>query len=303
MTPIRTHWCYLLLAGIAVFTGCNNCCRRSPPGVAPPPGYVPPPAYPTGPGAPPPAFPGNAGPPPGSVQPPPGAFQAPPPPVPTSPDVRSYGPTTTVPPAPNWGPSGRGDVRLSVPEPITSEQHRQSAHLAPPESMPPGPAASAKVEDRVPTPALPVGIPQFAMAREQVASGQKPFLDGLDWLQANGYRTVLHIRQAGEDGSADQRLVEKRGMRYLSLEVSPQTLTRQTCEEFNRKVADSSNYPLFVYDKDGMVAGGLWFVYFRLQEGATSDMARTKAARLGFREDPNGEHRALWEAVRRILGE
>jgi protein tyrosine phosphatase (PTP) superfamily phosphohydrolase (DUF442 family) len=169
--------------------------------------------------------------------------------------------------------------------------------------MPQGPAQSNKPEDRAPTPALPSGIPQFALAKDQVASGQKPFLDGLDWLKANGYRTVLHIRLLGEDGSADQKLVENRGLRYVTMEISPATLTRQTCEEFNRKVADSSTYPLFVYDRDGMLAGGLWYVYFRLNEGATDSAARTKATRVGFHEDPNGDHRDMWQAVRRVLGE
>jgi protein tyrosine phosphatase (PTP) superfamily phosphohydrolase (DUF442 family) len=141
------------------------------------------------------------------------------------------------------------------------------------------------------------------VAREQVASGLKPFLDGLDWLQANGYRTVLHVRLLGEDDSADQKLVEKRGLRYISLDVSPATLNRQTCDEFNRKVADAGTYPLFVYDRDGMLAGGLWYVYFRVSEGATDQVARTRAARLGFHDDPNGDHRDMWQAVRRVLGE
>ena len=63
-------------------------------------------------------------------------------------------------------------------------------------------------------------------SEDRVASGLRPLLDGgLDWLQANGYRTVLHLRQPGEDDTADRKQVEKRGMKYLSMEVSPETLT------------------------------------------------------------------------------
>ena len=69
--------------------------------------------------------------------------------------------------------------------------------------------------------------------KKSIAAGR---LDGLDWLQTNGYRTVLHLRQPGEDDSADRRQIEKRGLKYLSLELSPQTLTQGVLDEFNRLV-------------------------------------------------------------------
>ena len=43
------------------------------------------------------------------------------------------------------------------------------------------------------------------MAQKEVTSGLKPSLDGLEWLQANHYRAVLHVRQPGEDDSADRQ--------------------------------------------------------------------------------------------------
>ena len=57
----------------------------------------------------------------------------------------------------------------------------------------------------------------------RVTSGLRPQLDGLDWLQAHGYRTVLHIRAPGEDDTADRRQVEKRvshiaGMRQCAID-------------------------------------------------------------------------------------
>jgi protein tyrosine phosphatase (PTP) superfamily phosphohydrolase (DUF442 family) len=137
-----------------------------------------------------------------------------------------------------------------------------------------------------------------------VASGLRPSLDdGLDWLQANGFRTVLNVRLPGEDDTADRKQVEKRGLKYVTIEVSPQTLTRQTVADFSRVASDTAGYPLFVYDRDGALAGGLWYLHFRLAEQANDDGARVRASRLGLREDREGNQRAMWLAIQKLLSE
>jgi protein tyrosine phosphatase (PTP) superfamily phosphohydrolase (DUF442 family) len=146
-----------------------------------------------------------------------------------------------------------------------------------------------------------VDIPHFAIARPNVASGQQPSPDGIPWLKEHGYRTVLHVRSPGEDDTAARNLFTKSGLRYLSLEVSPQTLSRAGVDEFTRLVSDRNNQPLFVYDADGSLAGGLWYLYFRLAEGASAEKARTDAAYLGFKQDQDGPHRNMWLAVQRFL--
>jgi protein tyrosine phosphatase (PTP) superfamily phosphohydrolase (DUF442 family) len=148
---------------------------------------------------------------------------------------------------------------------------------------------------------LPVDIPQFAMARARVTSGQQPFPGGVAWLKAHGYRTVLHVRAPGADDRADRRSFESAGLRYLSLEVSPATLTREVVDLFNRTVTDQANLPLFVYDKDSSLAGGLWYLYYRLVEKLDDDHARTEAVRLGFRPDQDGPHRTMALAVQAFL--
>jgi protein tyrosine phosphatase (PTP) superfamily phosphohydrolase (DUF442 family) len=148
---------------------------------------------------------------------------------------------------------------------------------------------------------LPVGIPQFAAVKSQVASGLKPAIDGgLDWLQANGYRTVLHLRQPGEDDSADRKQVEKYGMRLLSLEVAPENLAR-TVELFNRTIEDKANYPIFVYDKDGKLAGALWYLYFSTVERLDEKAARARAEQLGLTQIQNDA--TMWLAIQKFLSE
>jgi protein tyrosine phosphatase (PTP) superfamily phosphohydrolase (DUF442 family) len=150
-------------------------------------------------------------------------------------------------------------------------------------------------------PSLPVDIPQFATIKDRVATGLKPLPDGLTWLKDNGYHTVLHLRRPGEDDAADRREVEKHGLVYLSLEVSPETLTRELADKFNALANDPNKLPLFVYDKDGLLAGGMWYLYFRLSEGLSDEEARPRAKRLGLRENQEGETVRMLEAIQKVL--
>ena len=74
-------------------------------------------------------------------------------------------------------------------------------------------------------------------------------------------------------------------------------------DEFNRVVGDRTGSPLFVYDRDGMLAGGLWYLHFRTAEQQSDEVARLRAARLGLQEDADGSHRAMWLAIQKVLSE
>lgn len=292
----------LCLLGMA---GCKCCGKKQ---CCPPPCGRPgcplatqtvPPAQPLLPGPP---GPGPVGPPPGpaAAQPgvPPAAPAWPPPsnpaPAPGVPgSTRYYAPAES-----RWEPAGRPEIRLAAPEAVSTDRKGPNASaVAQVDFSTPAPAAS-----RALTPALPVGIPQFAEVQRGVASGLKPDLDGLDWLKANGFRTVVHVRAAGEDDSADRRQVEKRGLKFVSLECAPGALTRPLVEEFGQLTQDSFNQPVFVYDRDGSLAGGLWYLHFALNQRLPEPEARAGAARLGFKEEAGPQFATMGQAVRQLLG-
>jgi protein tyrosine phosphatase (PTP) superfamily phosphohydrolase (DUF442 family) len=317
-------------AAVLTSSGCQ-CCHRPVatrttvvPGNAcpPPPGGVvlPPPPSPIG--APPGGFvPGPGGPPP--------SISNPPPPPPFAPGVKVVPPggASLAPPRfePNWQPADARDPRPqvaqgSIPDPllgpIGTTPSPSSPKLYPPEVLekstgePPliddkrDPGAFPQGPENKPKTAFPAGIPQFAKAVENVWGGLRPSIDdGLDWLAAKEYRTVLHLRAPGEPESADRKQVEKLGMTYVSLEVSPQTLSRDKFDEFVKTVGDIARRPLFVYDQDGSIAGPLWYLYFRKVGGSDDGPARVRADALGLRADREGSHRLMWLAVQKYLDE
>lgn len=192
-------------------------------------------------------------------------------------------------------------VRLSPPQVSDSGSAPGSARLYPPQTPEPPPAARMPPAKDDEGTSLPVDIPQFALAKPRVASGQQPLPDGIAWLKSHGYRTVLHVRAPRSDDSAAQAQFEKQGLRYLSLELSADTLTKEVVDAFIKVVQDEKNQPLFVYDADGSRAGALWYLYFRLVDGASDEKARAEAARVGFRQDGDDSHRTMWLAVQNYL--
>jgi protein tyrosine phosphatase (PTP) superfamily phosphohydrolase (DUF442 family) len=185
-------------------------------------------------------------------------------------------------------------IRLLGPQPIR-EAAEPSTSLSPPAASVDQPAAPRL---RIPPQSLPVGIPQFTSVTEGVAGGLRPSLDdGLDWLQSNNYRTIFHLRAPGESADPDRKEVERRGMQYVSLEVSPDTLSRATVETFSGVVGNTDNRPLFVYDRDGSLAGGLWYLHFRLNDRLSDEQARARADGLGFRPDREASHGRMWSAI------
>ena len=148
---------------------------------------------------------------------------------------------------------------------------------------------------------FPADIPQFNLVYDQVAAGLQPFPEGFNWLKNHGYHTVLYVRAAGEDDTAVRTEVESKGMKYLTLEVSSQGLNRELVREFSRSITDSRDHPIFVFDRKGMMAGALWYLHFRLTESQGDADARSRAVRLGLKEDATGEYADLWLAINQLL--
>jgi hypothetical protein len=188
-------------------------------------------------------------------------------------------------------------VQLQAPQyepgPATMPRAEDPRRSAPPAALPPNPPEKS--------PAPPVGISQFAMARPQVASGIEPFDEGFTWLKQENYRTVLHLRAPEEDDAAAREKVTSRGMQFRSLEVSPEKLNQKVLDEFAAAVNDRDLLPLFVYDRDGVSAGALWYLYFRTVDKLGDSEARARAARLGFRDDEASKKMIL--AVQKLLND
>jgi hypothetical protein len=202
-------------------------------------------------------------------------------------------------PGTNWQPGGDAvpepkrdtppSIRLYAPEPIDKETPKQS-------DEPP-------LEKKSSTQAAFPAIAQFAPVQKNVYAGLRPSLDGLDWLQTNGVKTVVQVRLFGEDDSADKTQVEKRSMQYVAFEVSPEALTKEKADSFVKLIRDNAKQGIFVYDEDGSLAGAMWYLQQRLGEFLEDEPARINARQLGLQPDRAGQHRSMWLAARKLVSE
>ncbi len=308
----------LLLGGVA----CHHCCKKKtgccPPGgllgdPVPPGGTIPPTAVPT--------TPPSDGPLPPPVIPDTGRSSSsyrfdprtPPGPWDPAPTVSPFLPDT--PPAPP-----RSDRKeLLAPDPLpagvapelpSSTRPGTSGFLGEPvrpiggSDLPPRPGTpgqSGRLLDD-PTTRVPVGLPGYTRVpgHDGVASGRKPTLDGFDWLKSNGFKTVVSLHAPAADVTAARDLAEKRGLRFVPIAVSPDTL-KKALDEFMTAVSDRANRPLYVIDEDGVRAGSLWYLVFRTQDLLGDDTARLRAAPLGLTDAATEEQKQFWLAIQEVL--
>ena len=164
------------------------------------------------------------------------------------------------------------------------------------------PAEEAKLpatKSDLPTDGAPTGVDSFAAVpgQENVASGRKPTLEGLDALKTKGFKTVLYLHAPDADISAAKETVEKRGLKFVSLAVSPSTLG-DAGKTFAEQLKDATSKPLYVYDLDGVRAGSLWYLQFRTVEMLSDEVARIRANALGLRDaSASEEQKQFWIAI------
>lgn len=173
-----------------------------------------------------------------------------------------------------------------------------------PQPIPRGTPKVSKPERVEPKPSgLPIGIAHFAKVKPGVSVGRRPQLEGLNWLQESGYKTVIYLRSPSEDDTSDKREAEKRGIVYRRLTVSDQTLNSTLLTEFASLVDEANNTPIFVYDNSGQISGAMWYLYFRTVERLDDSSAKAKAEKFGSIETTNDDSKALWIKVQTILVE
>ena len=287
---VRVSLCLMIAAAAALSSGCrNSCCHRSTP---PPAGvYGPPPL--------------TRIPPAGIPEPTGGTVGEPFAPPPARPVVPPKSPEVLL-PEPSPPPAGSGTKFRAGYTPRPSSSRLGTPTLLEDDATPPGDpikptpidAVPRIKEEPVPTD-LPAGIPAFAEVIDGLTVGYRPELEGLDWLAARKYKAVVQLRKPGEDDSFNRKEIEKRGLAFFSLEVAPETLTKEWVASFGRVVAAR---PTFVFDRDGSLAGVAWYLHFRLNDKLSNDESIVKARKFGLKDGTEGdERRASWAAGQKLL--
>ena len=148
-----------------------------------------------------------------------------------------------------------------------------------------------------------VGLPDFTTVKgyENVATGKKPNMDGLDRLKRNGYRTVIFLHDPAADVAPAKSLCEARGLKFVGIPMAADQL-KVASEAFAVALAEKANRPVYVSDDSGDWTGTLWYIHFRATEQMNADAAKVRAASLGLGDQTRTEKsQKVWQTVQDFL--
>jgi protein tyrosine phosphatase (PTP) superfamily phosphohydrolase (DUF442 family) len=147
--------------------------------------------------------------------------------------------------------------------------------------------------------------PRYTMTTEPGVATGAPVttLDAIRALKDEGFNTVINLLPEDQADAAEPTEVTRAGMAYVSLPITPKTLSRETLDKFNRVIAESKR-PIYVHDSDGRLTGAMWYLNRLLVAKLPEDAARRQAIKAGLKEpDSDDLTTELWLAINRILSE
>ena len=100
-----------------------------------------------------------------------------------------------------------------------------------------------------------------------------------------GYKTVLNLREATEDGvNIDESRVaaEAAGLKYIHLPFKGSAPDPKVADEFLKVVADTSNQPLFIHCGSANRVGAMWLIKRMVADKWPEERAVAEAKSLGL---------------------
>jgi uncharacterized protein (TIGR01244 family) len=131
---------------------------------------------------------------------------------------------------------------------------------------------------------LKTDIPRILCLNKNIATGGQPSEQAFGKLAAQGFRSVLNLRTASEgvDIEKERELVERSGMRYISIPVLSSAPDPKQVEEFINAVKVETNHPMLIHCATANRVGAFWMIYRVKEEGWSEEKALEEAVKIGL---------------------
>ena len=133
------------------------------------------------------------------------------------------------------------------------------------------------------------GIVNFSKVDAVVACGGATDTAALAALKADGFKAIINLRTAGEQGAnleQNAARAKELGLRYISIPFSPQQPDPKAVDTFLAEIANKTNQPAFVHCGSASRVGSFWLVKRVMQDGWTIEKATEEAKLIGLRGEP-----------------
>lgn len=128
----------------------------------------------------------------------------------------------------------------------------------------------------------------FFRINSEFCTGAQPRLEHLDKLKAEGVKSVLNLRPAGEHRAAEEEAhVKELGMRYFNIPVVFGEPKEEQVAEFLNITDEVKNRPIFIHCAAGIRVAAFWMIRRVVRDGWTVEAAEEEADKIGLRESPH----------------
>jgi uncharacterized protein (TIGR01244 family) len=133
------------------------------------------------------------------------------------------------------------------------------------------------------------GITNYTKVDAVVACGGATETSALAGLKADGFKTIINLRQPSEMGANIEQNAEQAkalGLNYVNIPVNGQAPDPKAVDQFLATIANKANQPAFIHCASASRVGALWLVKRVLQDGWAIDKATEEAKLIGLRSAP-----------------
>jgi uncharacterized protein (TIGR01244 family) len=133
------------------------------------------------------------------------------------------------------------------------------------------------------------GIVNYTKVDAVVACGGATDTKALDGLKADGFRAVINLRTATENGAnleQNAARAKELGIKYISIPFAPAQPDPKAVDQFLAEIANKNNQPVYVHCGSASRVGSFWLVKRVLQDGWTVEKATEEAKFIGLRGEP-----------------
>jgi len=130
------------------------------------------------------------------------------------------------------------------------------------------------------------GIVNFSKVDAVIACGGATDTAALDGLKADGFKTIINLRTAGEQGAnLEQNAARAKalGLNYVSIPFATNQPDPKAVDAFLGEIAKKNNQPVYVHCGAASRVGAFWLVKRVLQDGWTIEKATEEAKAIGMR--------------------
>jgi uncharacterized protein (TIGR01244 family) len=136
-------------------------------------------------------------------------------------------------------------------------------------------------------------IPAYHVIEPGVATAGQPSPEALARLKEMGFRTVVNLRTEQEGASQERPQVEAQGLRYVSVPVTPASLSLADVEAVEKALAVAADRPVLLHCASSNRVGAVWAL-IQARRGKSREQAEAAGVEAGMRP-------GMLDVVRRLL--